>query len=283
MKILQVNCHYNYGSTGKIMYDIDSYLSSQNIVSLQCYARGKKIKKNHVYKIAYEPICKLGKLINYLYGRPFAWGSYSTKKLINIIERESPDVIHLHCINAYTLNIYKLLNYLKANNIKTLITLHAEFLHTGGCSYAFECNQWKSEIGCKKCEDSLRSGAVVKRTSSNWAEMKSAFEDFDRDSLILASVSPWLKNRAMKSQILKGYNHRVVLNGIDTDIFKMCSQSEIEFVRKKYNLNVDKILLHVTSDFNAPIKGGKYIIDLAQLLKENDVNAEIIVIGPVKN
>ena len=43
MKIIQVNCHYNYGSTGKIMYDVNNFLNKKGVESIQCYARGKNV------------------------------------------------------------------------------------------------------------------------------------------------------------------------------------------------------------------------------------------------
>lgn len=283
MKVIQVNCHYNYGSTGKIMYDISAYLDSLQIENIQCYSRGKKVKKKNVYKIANEYVCKIGKLINYVKGDPFSWGKYSTKKLISIIEQFNPDVVHLHCINVYSLNIYEILKYLKEKNIKTIVTLHVEFMYTGGCAYAFDCNQWKEYKGCKKCEDTRRCKAMVKNSAKNWEKMYDAFQGFKYNNLIIASVSPWLKERAAVSTILADYKHKVVLNGVDTDLFTLRSDEEISKVREKYNIGYKKVILHVTSDFDAPIKGGKYVKELSEMLiNTGNKDYKIVVAGPCK-
>lgn len=54
MKILQVNCVYNKGSTGKITYDIHSELKKRGIESVVCYGRGEKVSEPNVYKICGE-------------------------------------------------------------------------------------------------------------------------------------------------------------------------------------------------------------------------------------
>ena len=275
MKILQINCHYNYGSTGKIMYDIDRYLENHHIESFQCYARGKKVKRERVLKIAYEPICKIGKAFNLFYGRPLLWGTYSLKKVVRIIEKARPDVVHIHCINAYTVNVYGLLNYLKKKGIGTVITLHAEFMYTGGCSYAYNCDKWKEKEGCRSCK--------VKNANKNWNSMKEAFSGFNREKLALVSVSPWLRDRALNSTILENYYHKIVMNGIDTYTFRKRTRDEIEKVKKKYGICLDRILLHVTSDFDAPVKGGRYVRQIAHMMEEDNLSdVEIIVVGPVK-
>lgn len=257
------------------MYDIDKYLVVHHIESLQCYARGKKVEKERVFKIAYEPICKFGKVFNLFYGRPLQWGNYSLKKVVRILEKEKPDVVHIHCINAYTVNVYGLLAYLKKKSIGTVITLHAEFMYTGGCSYAYNCNKWKEKEGCGSCK--------VKNAYKNWNSMKKAFCGFDEEKLAFVSVSPWLKDRALNSTILKNYYHKVVMNGIDTNIFRKRTSVEIEVVRKKYGISSDRILLHVTSDFDAPVKGGRYIRQIARMMEEERLSdVEIIVVGPTK-
>ena len=284
MKVLQVNCHYNYGSTGKIMYDINTYLEERQIDSIQCYSRGKTVKKKNVYRIANEYLCKFGKMVNMFVGTPYAWGEYSTRKLIRIIQKENPDIIHLHCINAYSLNIYSLLNYLKKSKYKVLITLHAEFMHTGGCAHAFECNQWKDVKGCIACTDMKRNSAVIRNTHKNWKNMYDAFQGFRYNDLILVSVSPWLRDRAAVSTILKQYSHKVVLNGIDTGVFTQKTNEEMLHIREKYSIGKKKILLHVTSDFDAPIKGGKFIIDLEKMLTSSgNEEYKIVVVGPARN
>ena len=99
-------------------------------------------------------------------------------------------------------------------------------------------------------------------------KMKNAFDGFD--NLTVTSVSPWLMERAKQSPILADKHHCVVLNGIDTDIFRPYDTAGL---KKKYGLTDEKVIFHVTADFRADpqhIKGGYYVLELAKkLIKEN--------------
>ena len=265
MKVLQVNVVYNTGSTGKIMCDIHAELVKQGIESVICYGRGKKTQDKNVYKICGELYSKINNLLSRFTGLLYGGCFFSTHKLFRIIKKEKPDIVHLHCLNGHFVNIYRLVSWLKKNNIKTVLTLHAEFMHTGNCSHAFDCDKWLS--GCGKCPQ-LKSKAKFVRvdaTHKSWIKMKKAFEGFN--NLTVVSVSPWLQERAQRSPILKGLKHMTVLNGLDTDLFKPSTSN----LREIYNLSGKKVVFHATPQFdNNPsnLKGGYYVLQLAERMPE---------------
>ena len=80
-------------------------------------------------------------------------GSYfATRKLIKELKKINPDVIHLHNVHGYYLNLKLLFNYLKNEfNGKIVWTLHDCWAFTGHCSYftIAKCNKWKK--CCNKC------------------------------------------------------------------------------------------------------------------------------------
>lgn len=275
MKILQVNCVYRQGSTGKIMYDIHKGLLKKGYDSIVCYGRGKKINENNVYKVSNELYSKLNNLLSRFTGYMYGGCFFSTKKFIKIIEKEQPDIVHLHCINGYFINIYKLITYLKENNIKTVLTLHAEFMYTANCGHALECEKWK--YGCGNCNRYRKETKSIfcDRTHESWEKMYNAFKDFN--NLTVVSVSPWLTNRAKESPMLKDKRHITIFNGLDTDVFKYYNTVEL---KKEMGLENKKIIFHVTANFNNDInhiKGGYYVLKLAKMLK--DENVQILVAG----
>lgn len=274
MKVLQINCVYKTGSTGKIVYDLHKTYLNKNIKSYIVYGRGGLLKEKNIFKTSTELEAKLNNLISRINGRIYGGCYFSTKKIIKMIKKINPDIVHLHCLNGYFVNVYKLLNFLKCEKYKTIITLHAEFMYTGNCGHALECNQWIK--GCKRCPDQRAAinSYIVDTTEKNWKKMNAAFSDFD--NLTITSVSPWLANRAKQSNILKRYNNKVILNGIDTNnTFFPRNKNDL---RKKYLLDEDdKIIIHVTSGFNNPIKGGKYIIQLAKDFQ--DTKIKILLVG----
>lgn len=276
MKILQVNCVYGKGSTGKITQDIHRELQKRGIESVVCYGRGEMVREPGVYKTCGELYSKCNNLYTRFTGIMYGGCLFSTNKLIRRIRKEQPDVVHLQCINGYFVNIYRLVSWLKKQGIKTVLTLHAEFMYTANCGHALDCDRWKA--GCGSCPRLRREtkSLFFDGTARSYRKMRRAFTGFG-ENLTVVSVSPWLKNRAEQSPILERKNHCVVFNGVDTEVFH---PYETEELRKKHVLTDEKILFHVTpffSDDPEYIKGGYYILRLAEML--GDQNVKIIVAG----
>ena len=274
---MQINCVYNKGSTGKIMFNIHNWLLKNEINAVICYGRGEKTTDENVYKTCSELYSKANNLWSRITGIMYGGLFFSTNKLISIIKKEKPNVVHLHCINGYFVNIYRLISYLKKSGIKTVLTLHAEFMHTANCGYALDCDKWKSGCGnCPRLRQETKS-YLIDGTHRSFAKMKKAFDGFE--NLTVASVSPWLMERAKQSPILAGKNHTVVLNGLDTSVFHIYDTSEL---RKKHGITDEKIIFHATSIFNNDpnhIKGGYYIIELAKMMSD----VKFIVAGNYKS
>ena len=113
MKVLQVNCVYRKGSTGKITADIHEELLRQGVESVVCYGRGDMVDEPHVYKTCGELYSKANHALTYVTGIMYGGLGLSTRKLISVIEKEQPDIVHLQCINGYFVNIYRLITWLK--------------------------------------------------------------------------------------------------------------------------------------------------------------------------
>lgn len=276
MKVLQVNCVYAKGSTGKITYDLHKALTEKGFESAVCFGRGERVNEPDVYKTSWELYSKINNLLSRITGIMYGGCFFSTNRLISVIKREKPDIVHLQCINGYFVNIYRLIGWLKKRGIKTVLTLHAEFIFTANCGCSFDCEKWKT--GCGNCPDykNVTKSLFFDRTAVSYKKMKNAFEGFD-GKLIVTSVSPWLMERAKQSPILKDKKHTVVMNGLDTDIFHIY---DTESIKKKYCITDEKIIFYAAPYFTDNpnyIKGGNYIIELAKRLK--DENVRIFVAG----
>lgn len=274
MKILQANCVYKTGSTGKIVYDVHSELLNSGFESIVCYGRGAKTNDKNVYKTCSELYAKFNNLLTRFTGLMYGGCFFSTNKLIEIIKKEKPDIVHLHCINGYFVNIYRLITWLKKSKIKTVLTLHAEFVYTANCGHALECEKWKTGCGsCPRLKKETKS-IFLDRTAQSWKKMEKAFEGFN-DNLVITSVSDWLMERAKQSPILSGKKHIVVLNGLDTEAFKYSNSEEL---RKKLGLENKKTVLFVTPAFSLDpnhFKGGYYVAQLAKMMPE----VKFVVVG----
>lgn len=277
LKVLQINCVYKKGSTGKIVYDIHCNLKNSGYESIVCYGRGEKRREPNVYKSCSEIYAKINNLASRFTGIMYGGCYLSTRALINIINKEKPAIVHIHCINGYFVNIYRLVSYLKKKNIKTVLTLHAEFMYTANCGYSLECNKWETGCGhCPRLKKETKS-FYLDNTALSWKKMYEAFEGFD--DLVIASVSPWVQERAQRAPILKTKKHITIMNGIETSVFCVC---ENRGLKKALGLENKKVVFHATAFFSADknhIKGGYYVIKMAKNFLKEDPNVFFLVAG----
>lgn len=263
MKIVQINCVYNTGSTGKLVHALHSALPARGVDSVVIFGRGGNADDEKVHRVCGDFFGKINNVASRVSGVMYGGCYFSTARVIRYIRDEKPDIVHLHCINGYFVNIYRLVQWLKENRIKTVLTLHAEFMYTANCAYALDCEKWMS--GCGKCPRLRReTGSLLfDKTATSWRRMKSAFDGFDGD-LSVVSVSPWLLERAARSTVLGGKKHVCVLNGLDTEVFKYTDAHDL---REKYAPNGEKIVFHATQMFSDDpdhLKGGIHLIRLAK-------------------
>lgn len=280
MKILTINCYYEKYSTGKIIKDIESELISKGCQFVHCYECGEKSTEKNAYRLSGYWEYRVYYVLSHLSGAQYAGGILSNVRLKRILKKENPDIVHIHCPNAFSLNLYKLLDYLKKNKISTVITNHAEFFFTGNCAHADACNGYIS--GCKVCPDykSATHSIIFNRTKSSWKKMKKSFENFEK--IYMVAVSPWAQKRIEHSTICYGLPCCTIYNGIDTSVF--CAQ-KTDTIYAKYNINRDEpLFLHATSSFSDQendLKGGIYILKLARKLQDMGIRCRFLIVGPL--
>jgi putative colanic acid biosynthesis glycosyltransferase len=152
MKILQINSVCGIGSTGRISTDIDSKLRENKIDSYIAYGRETLIVDDHVLKIGTKLDNYVHGLLTRIFDTHALWGSkQATNQLIDQIEKIDPDVIHLHNLHGYYININILFHYLKLSGKPVVWTLHDCWSFTGHCTHFsyVQCYKWKA--GCYKC------------------------------------------------------------------------------------------------------------------------------------
>ncbi len=271
MRILQINSVCN-GSTGKIACDLAGNLIKQGHECLIAYGRGKEPKNLPSYKIgSFISVSFHGLLARFFDKSGF--GSYfATKRLIKKIKEYNPDVIHLHNIHGYYINIKILFEFLKNSNKKVVWTLHDCWSFTGHCCYFdhSNCQKWKTNE-CRHCQHKKSYPlSFFSNAHKNYLRKEKLFSLLASNQLIIATPSQWLKNLVEKSY-LKKYKISVVNNGIDTATFTYTSS----LLREKYAINNKKIVLCVASIWDER-KGLKKVIEICKLLP---ANYQVVVIG----
>lgn len=273
MKICQINCVYGVGSTGRIVLDLHCALQKEGCESVVIapLANGHT-KEDGAYTVSNRFLDRLSAIFRRLSGHQYDGAFIQANRILRILKKEKPDVVHLHCINGNNINIYRLLRFLAKNKIKTVYTLHAEFPYTGGCGHAYDCRGWQTGCGHCPIRKEATQSVFFDRTKRTYRKLKKIYALFDKDLLCFTAVSPWLLSRAASSPLIGEFPIYTVLNGVDTAIFHPIDGEEI---RKKISLAEDeKMLFHATASFNPyadTLKGGKYILSLCEKLKEEKV------------
>lgn len=272
MRILMINSVCGMGSTGRICTDIAQALEKEGHTVKIAYGRGNVAPNFKKYAV---PIgSKKDIIVHGMEARIFDRSGYGSKHattdFIEWVREYKPDIIHLHNIHGYYININKLFLYLKNEfSGKILWTLHDCWSFTGHCVYCMmdKCEKWKT--GCYRCEalDEYPK-ALLDNSKKNWIKKKALFMGIQDLTIITPSV--WLENK-VKESFLKEYKVEVINNGIDLSKFKITNGN----IKEKYNIVDKKILLGVASVWDKR----KGLSDFIELSKELKDEYKIVLIG----
>lgn len=272
MRVLLIDVNCKSSSTGQIVYNLYSYLNSHGDEAAVCYGRGKKIAGENIYKFGLDVETYLHALLTRITGYTGCFSYLSTLRLIKYIKGFRPDVVHIHEMHAYFVNIVQLLDFLKRENIPVVHTLHCTFSYTGKCGHHLDCDKWKT--CCEECPrlKEYVSSVFFDRTKQMFLRKKNAFEGFN--TMMIVTPSKWLADFAADS-FLGQYPIKVINNGIDINVFHPKDSSSL---RKTLNLDDrKKVVLSVAPNIMGNAKGGKWILKIADVLKQENIH--FILIG----
>ena len=198
----------------------------------------------------------------------------ATKKLLRCLDEFKPDILFVHNMHGYYLDMEMFTNYIKANNIPTIFVLHDCWLFTGHCAYfdASGCNKWQSH--CKNCP-SLKEyprSFILDRSKHNFDWKVNCFKDMKNVTFV--GPCHWMAD-LFKLSHLKEHPIKVINNGIELGTF---NKHESDF-RQKHNLEGKKIILALAYIWEER-KGLK---DILELEKHLDDNERLVVIGSLQS
>jgi len=270
-KFLQVNTFFNKGGAAEIAKNIfENSIKFSNYDGFFSYGRGDKNKNSNVYKATNDFEVYVNGIITRFVGYEGMGTYFSTKNLINFIEQNNIDLIHLHNIHGYYLNL-SFIDYLKDKNFPVVWTFHDAWPFTGSCAYYFNCRKWKN--GCGNCPN-LRTYPTnyIDQSKNMWKKKRKIFSSgWDP---VIVTPSKWLANE-VKSSYLKNHKIKVINNGININIFKPQNNKNI---KEKLNIPLNKkVILFVAADLEDKRKGTKHFFDSLSYLNNNDY--VVVIIG----
>ncbi|WP_138429455.1 glycosyltransferase [Fodinibius saliphilus] len=272
MKILQINSSVNTTSTGRIAEEIGQALQKQGHES---FIASKKVGPGGSTSNLIHLGNKYDEYAHALKTRLFDRHGFGSKRTTQAFLRKlkeiSPDVIGLHNLHGYYLNVEGLFNYLKEVQKPVVWTLHDCWPFTGHCSFFdyVSCEKWKTE--CRNCplSDKYPASWFMDQSRRNFYHKKKLFNGIQ--DLTIITPSQWLAT-LVKQSFLGGYAVEVINNGIDLEKFWPTNADNIN---NRYNLFGKKVLLGVASVWDRR-KGLKYFLELSKKL---DDSFKIILVG----
>jgi len=274
MKVLQINPVCGIGSTGRIVTDIHKLLLEEGHESVIAYGRGEAINCDNTIKIGNNVDFYKHALKTRLFDKHGFGSKKATEDFIDKIINYNPDIIHLHSIDGYYLNIEILFTFLKKYNKPVVWTLHICWAFTGHCAYFdyANCNKW--ETHCQKCPEkkSYPKSIFIDNSYNNYEKKKKLFTGLDK--LTLVTPSEWLA-KLVKRSFLKEYPVKVINNGINLSVFKPIPSN----FRERHNLTNKFIILGVANKWDRR-KGFEYFVELSKLIGPDEA---IVLVGLSKN
>jgi len=200
---------------------------------------------------------------------PWAVG-WLNNKVARKVEKDSPDIVHLHWVGHGFVPIRALAEF----NRPIVWQLADPWAFTGGCHYPQGCLRYRESCGQCPQLASKRENDLSRWT---WKQKKRYWEKID---LTIVTQSRWMRDCAKSSSLFRGRRVQIIPAGLDTRIFQPIHRKS---AREAENLPLEKkiILSGATHSTRDPRKGFTYLIQALNSLARNGWRheAEVLVFG----
>jgi putative colanic acid biosynthesis glycosyltransferase len=265
MKILQVSSTINTSAIGRIAEEIGQLAIEKGDESFVAYSHmGPNGSKSRVIKVGSTFDTYFHGIQTRIFDNHAFASKAATRKLIRQIEEIDPDVIGVHNVHGYYLNMEIFFDYLKKVNKPVIYTLHDCWSFTGHCSYFdfVKCDRWKTQCYSCPSKKAYPSSWLLDRSKENYHRKKEIFNGVS--NLTIVTPSEWLA-KLVKQSFLAGYPVQVINNGVNTSVFHPVVSSGI---RDKHGIGQKKMILGVAYIWSHR-KGLDEFIELSKHLPED--------------
>ncbi len=273
MKVAIINGS-DFGSTGKISLDIMNYVESKDNNKCILFVSNKRTDKSNVDCIDRNKILKMiNRFTVKIFGSDCFRSFINTKRLIKKLKRGKFDLIHIHTLHGYYINLSMLSKFIQRHKIPVIWTLHDNWIFTGRCaSIPEKCKMIYKE--CEKCDfKNEYPRTIFDRAHHFFLKKQKIIQSFDK--IVFVSPSKWNLNCGSENTLK--YKQKIVINnGIDLSVFHPTTSN----LRETYNINDKFVILCVAYPWSEA-KGITYINRLAEELDPSKY--AILMIGVEEN
>lgn len=255
MRIYIINANWGRGGPGGIAADLYSVFEKAGHSCRFAYAREAAPAGVNTFRFSGKAEVYIHALSARLFDNAGFMSHLATKKLIDDIQKFSPDVISIHNPLGYTIHVKMLMDFIRERGIPTCWTLHDCWLFTGHCTTNI-CP--RLEEGCGRCPERREFPAswFVDRSGVNLKNKAKWFSGIK--NLYFVAPSQWIADLAQNSY-LRGNSTTVIQNGIDLTAF---SPRESR-LRERFHLEGKYVVLTVAGVWSKR-KGAGYFYRLAE-------------------
>ena len=262
------------GSTGGIMMKEHRELLAAGEESYAFWGRGREAENPNEMKFASDAEVKLDVLQTRIDGKAGFHSKNATKRLLARLDVIKPDVVHLHNLHGYYINVEMLFEWLAKHDCKVEWTLHDCWAFTGHCAHFtyVKCAQWQSHCAYgEPCSQLHTYPKTFSKASCAWNFnlKKRVFTLVSAERMKLIAPSQWLADLVGES-FLNGYPVEVRHNTIDVSVFKPTPSD----FRERYGIGERFMILGVAS----PWTERKGLGDFIRLADELDSERYAIVL-----
>ena len=174
------------------------------------------------------------------------------------------DILHLHWINQRFIHI----DDLRQVHKPIVWTLHDSWPFCGVCHYFLDCNGYTHQ--CGNCP---QLGSIVPDDISHqvWQHKADVYMDLD---LHIVTPSNWLAESVKRSTLLGKFPITVIPNGLDTNVFHVMHNTEIQRLSNKPIILYGAV--NAAKDKN---KGFNNLLTALHILDYQGFEAELVVFG----
>jgi glycosyltransferase involved in cell wall biosynthesis len=267
MKFAIIAGFYKYGSTGKGVHKNYTRIINLGYDVKVFYGKKKQETDN-------EDIVYFGNRLFYYFSVIFGrisglsdvLSNFTTSKLIHHLKKYKPDVVWLSGIHGYYINWYRLIKFLKKNNIWTVYGMTDEFAFTGKCCSAFDCEKYKT--GCHHCPHlkNYPESRIFDNSKFVFNLKKKAYAGWDK---VVFRSAPYVVNKARESYLLK--DKEMFAGDSSVDIERVYYPRDPGELRKKLGIADNQKVAMLCAPSTDPHKGSEYFVECARLCEKDDI------------
>lgn len=279
MKVVHINFSDSEGGAGIAAYRHFEAMRKAGIDASMLVLRKKKQSNLYIYSCYNGKLAKLMPFFKRQLMKSFLfffnpWGAYSfpfyNTSISNHPAVKNADIIYIHWVAASMLTTSEIERILKLGK-PVRWYMHDMNPITGGCHYAMECEQYKTE--CKTCPYLNRHPLGINLSYTQFHKRLKCWNKYS--NLEAFTPSKWLGKCVEQSTIWKGHRITIFPNVLDINKFHPIDK---KIARNILNISsTKKIVLFGAASINSPYKGWKYMLKALNKLEPNFYEA--IVFG----